>query len=102
MRLAPQRAELTEECGIAFLGVEKVHENVNRAGFRRWPITSRHHAGADNLVRSRQKRLSAAVLTLQCLGRIVLRVCHRMSSHPATPVQLDHCIWNLSLMVASR
>lgn len=42
------------------------------------------------------------VLTSDRLNKFVLRVCHRMSSHPATPVQLDHCAWNLSLMVASR
>ena len=41
-RLAPKRAEQTEEYGNPFLVVEKVREKVNRAGFRGWTIPSRH------------------------------------------------------------
>ncbi len=53
----------------------------------------------DNLPRHRFHHW--AVITFQCLSEMVLRGCHRKSSHPAAPEQLDELAMIVNVIVAS-
>lgn len=43
-----------------------------------------------------------SLIPCRCFIELAMEVCHRMSSHPAPPAQLDSCTWMFNLMVTSR
>lgn len=51
---------------------------------------------------SKRSNSDVPVLRLASLSKLVLRGCHRTSSHPAQPEQLDGLTWSVNFIVASR